>query len=422
LCGMAPAWHALNSDLSRLLNSGGRSPSGTARSSLRNWLVGGELALATILLIGAGLLIQSLQRLQQVRVGFEPQGLLTFQIALPPAKYQGPEKTWAFYKRLIESLRSLPGVKNAAVSSGLPLGAGLYTTTPANTIGKTLLPPGTAIPIDWRNISPDYFRTMGIELLRGRYFDEHDALNSLPVMIVSQDTAAKLWGDDDPIGRQVHIIGNGKNFTVVGVVASVRNNALNQAPTPAMYYPAAARQTLQMDVVVRTAGKPEMALPTIRRTIHDLDPELPLSNVRAMDEWVYSNAAQPRLNTVLLAVFAGLAVLIAVIGIYGVLAYSVNQRTSEIGVRMALGAQQSDVQRLVIREGMALSLYGIAAGLLGALALSRVLASLLFEVKARDPGTFLMIPLMLAAVSLAACYVPARKASRVDPIEALRCE
>jgi len=420
LFGMAPAWHALKTDLSRLLNSGGRSSSGAARPTLRNWLVGGELAMATILLIGAGLLIQSLQRLQQVRLGFEPQGLLTFQIALPPAKYQGAGKTWAFYKQMLESLDSLPGVRSAAVSSGLPLGAGSYTTTPANTIGKSILPVGSAIPIDWRIVSPDYFRTMNIALLRGRVFDDHDGVDGPNVMMVSQETATKLWGADDPIGRQVHIVGNGKNYTVIGVVGNVRHTALNLDPAPAMYYPVGARQWPLMDVVVRTSGKPEAALPGIRRKIHELDSELPLSNVHTMDEWISTSAAQPRLNTILLAVFASIAVLIASIGIYGVLAYSVNQRTGEIGVRMALGAQQADVQRLVIREGMSVSLAGIAAGLVGALALSRVLRSLLFEVKAHDPATFLAIPLLLATVAFAACYVPARRASRVNPIVALR--
>jgi putative ABC transport system permease protein len=189
-----------------------------------------------------------------------------------------------------------------------------------------------------------------------------------------------------------------------------------------MYYPVAQRPPLQMDVVVRTRGNPETALPAIRRKIHELDSELPLSNVRAMEEWVHTNAAQPRLNTILLASFAGVAVLIAVIGIYGVLSYSVSQRTAEIGVRMALGAQRSDLQRLVANEGMRVSLAGVSAGLAGAVALSRILTSLLFEVKAHDPFTFVAVPLMLAVVAFGACYLPARRASRVDPIVALRHE
>jgi putative ABC transport system permease protein len=189
-----------------------------------------------------------------------------------------------------------------------------------------------------------------------------------------------------------------------------------------MYYSAAARLWPLMDIVVRTEGKPEMALPAIRRKIHELDSELPLSNVRTMQEWITTSATQPRLNTILLAVFAGVALLIAIIGIYGVLAYSVNQRTSEIGVRMALGAQRSDVLRLVVREGMTVGLAGIAAGLIGAFALSRALTSMLFEVRAHDPVTFLVVPCILAAVALAACYLPAQRAAKVDPMAALRCE
>jgi len=422
LFGLAPAWHALRTDLNRILNSGGRGSSGAARPTLRNWLVAGELAVATVLLIGAGLLIQSLQRLGRVHLGFEPQGLLTFQLTLPPAQYQSPGKGWAFYKAMLESVQSLPGVRSAAISSGIPLGAGNYTTTPANTIGKTLLPQGTAIPIDWRLVSPDYFRTMEIPLLRGRTFDEHDGPDSPLVTIVTQETAQKLWGDDDPVERQVHIVASNKNYKVVGLVGSVHNTALNQEPNAAMYYPAAARLWPLMDVVVRTQGKPESALPTIRRKIHELDSELPVSNVRTMEEWITTSATQSRLNTILLAVFAGVALLIAVIGIYGVLAYSVNQRTREIGVRMALGAQRPDVLCLVVREGMTLGLIGIAAGLIGAFALSRALTSMLFEVKIHDPATFLAVPCILAAVALAACYVPARRAAKVDPMAALRCE
>jgi putative ABC transport system permease protein len=241
-------------------------------------------------------------------------------------------------------------------------------------------------------------------------------------MIVSQETAKKLWGTADPLGRLVRIVGSGREFTVVGVVGDARMTALDQAPVPAMYFSAATRLWPLMDLVVRTAGKPESATASVRQKVHELDAELPLSNVRTMDQWISNGAAQPRLNTVLLGIFAAVALLIAAIGIYGVLSYSVNQRTREIGLRMALGAQQSSVLRMVVREGMAMGLAGIGAGLLAALAVSRALATLLFGVEPHDPATFLAVAGTLSAIALAACYLPARRAIGVDPAVALREE
>ena len=422
LFGLAPAIHSLRANVAPVLGAAGRSSTGGSRPTVRNWLVGGELALATVLLIGAGLLIQSLRHLQSVRLGFQPDNLLTFQTALPPAKYPNIAKKWDFYRQMLESLQSLPGVKGAAISTGIPFGAGNYTTTPTTTEGKTILPAGSALPVDWRGVSPGYFRTMEIPLLRGRDFDLHDTDTSPRVVIVTQETAQKFWGDDDPVGRTIKIVANGSTATVIGVVGSVRNLNLNQAPAPAMYFTSAFRQWPLMDVAVRTDGDPMAALTAIRQRIHQLDSELPLSNVRTMNEWLSANAAQPRLNTVLVGGFAAVAMLIAMIGIYGVLAYSVNQRTREIGLRMALGAQQNNVWRLIVGEGMTVGLAGIAAGLLGAFALSRVLASLLFEVQTYDPLTFITVPALLSGVAFAACYVPAQRAARVDPMVALRDE
>jgi putative ABC transport system permease protein len=419
LFGFAPAWHAAKSDLNTLLKQGGRSGTGGQRPWVRHSLVAGELALSTVLLIGAGLLVQSLLRLQGVELGFRHDHLLTFQLAPPPAKYAGQARQWELYREVLQSIAAVPGVHGAAASSGLPLGGGSYTRTPVGPTGRSILPVGTAIPIDWRTVSPGFFRTMGIPLLAGRDFNEHDAPNTQDVIIISRSTARRFWGDEDPIGKTIHRQGDTRNWTVVGLVGDVRNDALNQE-LPALYYSATIRVWPLMDIAVRTEGKPEAALPAIRRKIRDLDPELPLSNVRSMDDWISNSAAQPRLNAMLLGVFSFVALLIAAIGVYGVLAYSVNQRTREIGLRVALGAEQSNILRLIVTEGMRVGVAGIGIGLLGAFGLSRVLESLLYGVHARDPLTFAVVAATLCAIALAACLIPAWRGSRIDPIVALR--
>ena len=290
------------------------------------------------------------------------------------------------------------------------------------TTDQSVVPPGTAVPIDWRIASPGYFKSMGIPLLRGRDFTDADDPNAPLVMVVSQATAKKFWGDGDPIGHTLRRSADpSKSFTIVGVVGDVRSTALTQE-SPALYYPLEWRVWPLMDVVVRTDRSPEGFLPGIRQKVHELDGELALANVRTMDQWVSNSAAQPRLNTVLLSVFAAVALLIASIGIYGVLAYSVSQRAGEIGVRMALGATPRGVLKLIVGEGMKVALIGIGAGMLGGLVLGRALSSLVFGVPVRDPLTFTGVAVVLAAVALAACALPALRASRVDPIIALRYE
>jgi len=422
LFGMAPAWQASRTDLHSVLKEGGRAGAGGARPVLRNSLVAGELALATLLLIGAGLLLQSLLHLQQVRLGFRPEGLLTFELTPQPSKYRGVASQAVFYRELIERLRSLPGVSGAAVSTCVPFGNGLQARTPTAPVGPSLLEAGQSIPMDWRSVSPDYFHTMEIPLLRGRLFTDADDSTAPNVAIVSQGTVKRLWGDGDALGRVLRVVGSGQEFTVVGVVADVRGSALNAEPYPTMYRSANAVIWPTMDVVLRTAGDPHSALPAARQKLRELDSDLPMSSVRSMDEWLSDSAARPRLDAVLVAIFACVALLIAAIGVYGVLSYMVNQRTREIGLRMALGAQRSTVLRLVVREGMLVALAGIAAGLLAAILVSRVLSTLLYGVPARDPATFGVVAIALALVALAACVAPAMRASRVDPIVALRYE
>jgi putative ABC transport system permease protein len=430
LFGFAPAWRMTKLDINDVLKQSGRGSSGGMRGRLRNALAAAELALATVLLIGAGLLIRTLANLEHARVGFDSHGLITFQLSLPTAKYSLNSGMPQFYRTLRDGLEAIPGARRAAVSSGIPFGAGSYTRSPIIAQGS-VLPPGTPAAIDWRMVSGSYFQTMSIPLLRGRYFTYADGPDSPPVTIVSQATAKKLWGDADPIGQTFYRAAdpNKTQFTVVGVVGDVRSNALNQQ-TPALYYPmawrigaAAARvSVVSMDIVVRTDGSPEALVPMIRERVRELDPNLPLANVRTMDEWVSNSAAQPRLNARLLTLFASMALLIAAIGIYAVLAYSVNQRTREIGLRIALGARPGVVERLVVAEGMKVGLIGIGIGLLGALAVGRALSSIVYGVPVRDPATFAGVALALTVIALAACFIPARRAAKVDPMVALRYE
>jgi putative ABC transport system permease protein len=428
LFGLAPAWRMTRVDLNSVLKQAGRGTSGGTSARLRNGLAASELALATVLLIGAGLLIKTLANLERVQLGFDSHGLITFQLALPTAKYPLGSGMPHFYRSLLDSIQGLPGVREAAVSSGIPFGAGGYTTSPV-IAQQSVLPPGTAVAIDWRIVSGSYFKTMLVPLVRGRIFNDGDGPGSPPVAIVSLETAKKLWGDADPIGRTFYRAADPEktSFTVVGVVGDVRSTSLNQQ-SPALYYPIAWRTgpyqpgVVDMDVVVRTQGAPESAVPMLREKLRELDPSVPLANIRTMEDWISNSTAQPRLNARLLSLFATLALLIAAIGVYAVFACSVTQRTREIGLRMALGAQRGNVLRLVISEGVKVGLVGIAVGLVGALLIGRALSTIVYGVPVRDPATFALVATALVVVVLAACFFPARRAAKVDPVVALRYE
>lgn len=417
--GIVPALRTAKVKVAEVLRTGRRGASGGMRKRMRNTLVAIELALATVLLIGAGLFIQTLVNLQRVKLGFEPHGLITFQVSLPPGKYPPKTRAPLFLREMIESLAALPGVRSAAVSSGIPFGAGAYYSHPMMATENSILPPDAKVPIDWRIVSPGYFKTMNIPLLQGRELEYSDA--STPnIIIVSQATARTFWGDKDPLGRTLRRSADPEiPLTVVGVVGDVRSTQLNQE-SPAFYYSITTRTNPLMDVVVRTDAPPESLLPTIRKQIKTLDPDLPMANVNTMEQWLTASAAQPRLTSLLLSLFAGVALLIAAIGIYAVLTYSVSQRTREIGVRMALGATPRRVLELIVSEGMRVVLLGLAIGLAGGFALGRTVQSLVYGVGVRDPKIYFVVAASLTAVALAACFLPARRAAGVDPIVALR--
>ncbi|HEX4494393.1 MAG TPA: ABC transporter permease [Thermoanaerobaculia bacterium] len=417
--GIVPALRTAKVKVDEVLKTGGRGGSGGIRTRMRNTLVAIELALATMLLIGAGLFIQTLVNLQSVKLGFEPHGLITFQVSLPPNKYPAKTRAPLFFREMIESLAALPGVRSASVSSGIPFGAGAYYSHPMMATENSILPPDTKVPVDWRIVNPGYFKTMNIPLLMGREFEYTDA--STPnIIIVSQATAHTFWGDGNPLGRTLRRSADPKTpFTVVGVVGDVRSTQLSQE-SPAFYYSITTRTNALMDVVVRTDAAPESLVPAIRKQIKALDPDLPMANVKTMEQWLTTSAAQPRLTSILLSTFAGVALLIAAIGIYAVLAYSVSQRTREIGVRMAMGATPRHVLGLIVSEGMRVVLLGLVIGLAGGLALGRTVQSLVYGVGVSDPKIYFVVAASLTAVALAACVIPARRAAAVDPMVALR--
>jgi putative ABC transport system permease protein len=418
LFGLAPLWQATRRDPIESLKEGGRSSTASG-SVLRNALVVFEVAIGMVLVIGASLLVRSFMNMHHVQLGFQPDRLLTAQISLPRRKYPQPA-AHAFYRDLLDRLKSSPGVTGAAISSGVPFGAGDYTGMSARAARDTPPSPAEMFSADWRMVSADYFKTMGIPLLRGRTFTSQDANGGLVIMI-SADMGRHLWGDADPVGKELQFQ-RPERYLVVGVVGDVRQYDLSTEPTAAMYFPAPPSLWDNMTVVIRTTGDPERAAALLRQSVKQLDPNQPIFNVRTMDQWLERSAAEPRAYTLLLSIFAQLALVLACIGIYGVLSYSVVRRTPEIGVRMALGAGRANVLMLVVRQGMLLVAAGLVLGIASALGLIRVIQSMLYGVSPRDPLTFAGVSAALLVIAFAACLVPAMRASRVDPVVALRAE
>ena len=412
-----PAFTSSRHDVISSLKEGARGSSAAGARS-RQVLAAAQVALATVLLVGAGLFVQSLQRLRQVELGFDPSNVTTAMMGVQGERFSKPGAPWTlFYGPLLDRLAAAPGVEGAAMSSGAPFGGG-NTGMPVTAVGESLI--GTApLQSDWRMVSPSYFRTMHIPLLRGRYFSSNAVEDDFK-LIVSAEMARRIWGDADPIGRQIEAGPNGK-WTVIGVVGNVRNLDLALSPAPTMYLSTTRFVWPTMTIIVRGDERAQAAT-LLRTAVREQDPQLAVYNVRSMTEMVDRSAAQPRLNASLITLFAVLAALLAAIGIYGVLAYLVSQRTPEIGIRMALGAGRGSVQRLVLSRGLRLAALGLVAGIGGAVLVARWIGTMLFEVRARDPFTIAAAVATVAAIALLASYLPARRAAKVDPLIALRAE
>ena len=423
LFGLFPAWQTSKSDLHAVLKEGGRS--GSARRSVRGLFVVAEVALALVLLVGAGLLLKSFQKLQDVNPGFKAEHLLTMQLSPPATKYREPQQIDAFFQQALDKIKGLPGVQSAGISTSVPMSG--FNSAGSFVIEGRTTPPGEMSP--WGNrwfAGASYFQTLEVPLVKGRYFDDRDVRDAPQVAIIDETMERKFWPDENPIGRRISFQrdpqGNPIWREVVGVVGHVKHRGL-EGESPVQYYiPFRQMPVNGVFLVVRTAMEPTSLAGAVRGAIQEVDPELPVFRVTTMERMVEDSMTQRRFAMTLLSVFAFVALILASVGLYGVMSYSVTQRTNEIGIRMALGAKVTDVLAMVVRQGMTLSLAGVGIGLAGAFALTHVMRNLLFGVSATDPLTYAAVALVLAGVSLLACFVPARRATKVDPMEALRYE
>jgi putative ABC transport system permease protein len=420
LFGLAPALRTMKLNLSESLKEGGRSGSeGGQRNRTRSVLVVLESAVAVVLLIGAGLLVRSLIQLQNVSPGFEAHNLLTMRVDLPREKYSTPDKSGDFFSQLESRLGGLPGVENVGLISELPL-SGQPNDMPYTVEGRPPVSIDQSFDDDFRRVNRQYFSAMKIPLLRGRNFTEQEVRETAKVVIISELLARQVFPTEEPLGKRLVMAMGNQPYEIIGIVGDIHHRALESDPAAAMYMPTYSGPW--MNIVVRTKGDPASLAAAVRKEVRAIDPDQPVAAVKTMEEWVDTAVAGPRYRTALLALFALVALLLASTGIYGVMSYSVSQRTHEIGVRMALGARQLDVLKLVVRQGMTLVVVGVALGLAGAIALTRVMSTLLFGVSAKDPVTFVIVAALLTLVAFVACYLPARRATKVDPLVALRYE
>jgi len=420
--GVIPAWQTSNPRIQDALKEGGRgATSGLSRHRLLSILSVVELALAMVLLAGAGLLIQSFYNLYRMDVGFNPERVLAVEMELPPTPaYEPMPARVAFYEEVLQKFGALPGVEAAGCANLQPLVP--YSISNSFSIeGRPPLPPGETLMAEYRNVSLGFFETLGIRLVKGRYFNTRDTGEGTPVLIIDEEFARRYFPDEDPLGKQVRL--NDQAKQIVGIVKNVKSGSFaTDTFPPTMYEPVRQSCWYMMTLLARASGDPLALSSSIRQAVWSVDPNQPIVHMQAMDDVVSDSISVQRFSAILLSGMAGVALLLAVIGIYGVMAYSVSQRQHEIGIRMALGAQVRDILLLVLRKGIMLAGLGILAGLAGALAVNRVMASLLYGIGSLDTSTFALVAFLLFGSAVLASYLPARRAARIDPMSALRVE
>jgi putative ABC transport system permease protein len=424
LFGVVPALQAFKVDLQNALRESRRASLSSAQLRLRSTLVVSEIALALVLLAGAGLLINSFARLLRVPLGFNPKNVLTVELFLPEGNESASDtRSSQTIAAVLEKVRAVPGVQSASIVNSLPVVGGVSTDFAI--VGRPPVKSGDEPSADIRVIDPSYFRTMQIPLLRGREFSERDSAYAPKAMVINQTMADKFWPGQDPVGSRVTMLDWGPPLTaeVVGVVGDVKPHGLQEPVGSMIYWPYPQFPSLFNYLVVRTTTADSLAvLPGIKAQVRAVNPDQPVSQIRTMEQVLGESLAQRRFSLILMGIFAGLSVLLAAVGIAGVMAFLVAQRIQEMGIRMALGAQRNDVFALVLRQGMRMAFLGLAIGIAGALGLTRLLSGMLYGVKPGDPLTFALVSAFLVGVALLACWLPARSATRVDPMVALRYE
>jgi putative ABC transport system permease protein len=415
--GLAPAWQRAQTDLNVTLKAASRSNSGgLGRTRTRNALVVTQVALSLLLLISAGLLLKSFVALRSVDPGFDPRNVMSVRVNLS-REYGNEQKRSAFYERLLDEVKSIPGVESATVVSPLPFS---FISNQSFRVPGRPPDPAEMLSAQYNVVSPDYFRALRIRITRGRAFTDQDRTGSPPVALVNETLAQRMWPGENPLGNRLGL--GSDESEVVGVFADIKQRQLDSEPRMQICVPMLQQASRVMFLAVRGRSEATMLWPAIRERIAAQDPELPVSDVALLEERVAGSIRKQRFAMLLLAVFAGIALALAIVGLYGVMSYLVAQRTREFGIRMALGATLRDMVRLIVGQGLKLVLAGLVLGVAGSLALTKVLAGMLFSVRATDPVTFVAVCTLLAAVSAIACYLPARRATKVDPVVALRAE